>query len=324
MNKLGSSETTREPTLYQLSKPYAFNFDDFLDNYQPEHLRTRSREEVNLFLQWFVGFSEGDSCFEHRIEKGRSRVSFTIKQNQAPLLYKIRKSLGFGTVRKDSSAEGIYRFTVEDKMGIRRLMAIFNGNIILPKIRCRYKNWVEKIKFWPDFQVREHLVNPSLETAWLSGLAEAEGCFYAVLTTPSQRSIQEFRLTQKFTLTQKNVLGEKKILEQISDLFESKAKLNSVKGDCFRVEIHSLKSQQIVADYFTKFCFKGKKKITAFRWWRIFLLRSDKAHYEKANKPKLKRLVNSLNASTKEQVRLKKQIQEEELPIRDELNKSSN
>ena len=303
---LGSSETTREPTL----SPFIFNFDYFIENYQPEHLSNRPKQDTVHFLEWFVGFSEGDCCFERRISDGRLRLSFTIRQKDPQLLYKVKAGLGFGTVREDHSLEGLYQFTVEDKTGIRRLMTIFNGNLILPKVHDRYESWVKRATFWPDFQLSKQVISPSLKTAWISGFTEAEGCFYAVLTTPSPRSLQKFRLGQKFTLTQKHVLGEKKVLEQIRDLFESENKLSTSKPDSFRVEINSIKSQQLVADYFKKFPLKGKKRISCLRWWRILLLRTKEVHYDKLNEPKLRRLVSSLNKSTKKQVNLKEKIQE--------------
>ena len=297
---IGPSETTREPTL--------FHFSDFIENYQPEQLRNRSKQETVSFLEWFVGFSEGDGSFERRISDGRLRLSFTIKQMDPQLLYKVKAGLGFGTVREDHGLEGLYRFTVENQTGIRRLMALFNGNLVLPKVRRRYEIWVTETALWPDFPLSKNSVIPSLKTAWISGFVEAEGCFYAGLGKPSPRFVQEAKLRQNFTVTQKDVLGEKKVLEEIRDCFASKTKITNPKPSCCRTEITSIKSQQLIADYFRQFCLKGKKKITFFRWWRILLLRSDKVHYEKANQFKLKRLVNSLNASTKKQLALKEQI----------------
>lgn len=290
---IGSSETTREPTL----ACSFFSFDNYLTNHQPEHLRSRPKKQMIGFLEWFVGFVEGDGCFESRLAEGGPRFSLTIKQVDAPLLYKIKAGLGFGTVRK---IEGnLYRFVVEDQTGIKRLFALFNGNLVFPKVRHRYETlWVNQRNFWPDFKLSKQVVFPSLKTAWLSGFTEAEGCFSAGF----HKSRGRVQLKQKFTLTQKDVVGEKHILDKIRDLFESDTKLSKPKKHCFRVEISSLESQQVLVNYFNTFCFQGKKKITAFRWWRIFLLRSSKEHYEIANQAKVKRLVNSLNASTKKQV----------------------
>lgn len=293
----GSSETRREPTLsYQL-----FNFDYFLTNHLPESLGNEPKEKKIRFLEWFVGFSEGDGCFEYRRVNDRPRLSFTIKQVDAPLLYKVRAGLGFGTVRKIGQTEKLYQFVVGDKAGIRRLMALFNGNLVLGKTRARYETWVNmgKEKIWIDFQLKNQVRLPSFKSAWISGFCpkeEAEGCFYAQLSST--------RLRQKFTLTQKDVAGEKAILDQIRILFESKAKLSTLKNDAFRMEINSIKSQQLVAKYFHKFPLKGKKKITSFRWWRILLLRFQNVHNEIAKKPKVKRLVNSLNVDAKKQAAL--------------------
>ena len=123
-SSLGSSETTREPTPSVVcpEQPFVFNFDDFIDNYQPEHLSNCPKEETVHFFEWFVGFSEGDGCFERRISDGCPRLSFAICQKDPQLLYKVKAGLGFGTVKGAHWREGVYRFTVEDRMGIRRLM----------------------------------------------------------------------------------------------------------------------------------------------------------------------------------------------------------
>lgn len=307
----GSSETTREPT-----QTFSFNFDNYITNFLPTHLHQRSKEEIIHFLEWFVGFSEGDGCFEKRMSEGRPRLSFAICQMDPQLLYKIKTCLGFGKVIKLNYHTDLYKFYVSDKKGIQRLIALFNGNLILPKARTRYEEWVNYFDLetvWPYFKFthRKHTVIPSLETAWICGFTEAEGCFSAGLWIPSPRFIQDFRLTQKFSLTQKDVAGDKKVLEQIRDLFKSKTKLAKVKDSCFRIEITSIESHQYIAQYFQRFCLKGKKKITAFRWWRILLLRSNKVHYEKANKSKVKRLVNSLNMSTKKQFAIKEMVKKE-------------
>ena len=317
----GSSETTREPT-----QTFSFNFDNYITNFRPSHLHQQSKEEIIPFLEWFVGFSEGDGCFEKRMAEGRPRLSFAIGQKDPQLLYKIKTCLGFGKVaelnyhipliraeQRRGKGSGLYKFYVSDKKGIQRLMALFNGNLILPKTRNRYKEWVNYFDIeavWSDFKFtyRKHTVIPSLETAWICGFTEAEGCFSAGLTTPSQRSIQDFRLTQKFSITQKDIAGEEKVLEQIRDLFKSKTKLATVKDSCLRVEITSIESHQYIAHYFQRFCLKGKKKITAFRWWRILLLRSNKLHYEEANKSKVRRLVTSLHMTEKKERAIKEMI----------------
>ena len=144
-NSIGSSETTREPPFYDtsnihtspfpltnvkqitrgdvkqtsstevLKECYNFDFDNYIKYHQPEH---KCKEDISItihFLEWFIGFAEGDGSFESRLAEGRPRISFTIVQKDSQLLYKLKKGLGFGSVSKDRS---FYRFRVDDKRGI--------------------------------------------------------------------------------------------------------------------------------------------------------------------------------------------------------------
>lgn len=77
---LDSSETTREAPFYKLQK------------YRPQHIKTNDV----TFLEWFIGFSEGDGCF--LVSDQKTRCSFIIVQKDISLLYKIRTCLGFGNI----------------------------------------------------------------------------------------------------------------------------------------------------------------------------------------------------------------------------------
>ena len=322
-NYIGSSETTREPPFYdtpnfrtscvctakrcwqrnvllrtnipkECQGCYNFDFDKYIKYHRPEH---KCKEDISItrhFLEWFIGFAEGDGSFESRLEEGRPRISFTIVQKDSQLLYKVKKGLGFGSVSKDRN---FLRFRVDDKRGIQRLQSIFNGNLVLPKRRIQFENWVsfkKKVQH-STFCLYNRPLMPTLKTAWLSGFIEAEGCFYVRLSKKSTG----FRIAdQKLTITQTDTHGERNILKHINNLFENKGNLHLAKSpNCFRIEICSLKCHKIVVEYFQHFGLKGKKHIAFFRWWRIYLMRLDNAHLLKANQKKLQRLCENLNNS---------------------------
>ncbi len=91
-NQIGSSETTREPPFY------SFDFANYIKYHRPEH---KCKEDISTtinFLEWFIGFAEGDGCFESRLADGRPRISFAIAQKDPQLIYKVKEGLGFGSV----------------------------------------------------------------------------------------------------------------------------------------------------------------------------------------------------------------------------------
>ena len=306
-DNIGSSETTRE-------SPFpTFDFTNYLCYHRPEH---RCKEDTGItitFLEWFVGFTEGDGCFFSGMEEGRPRLRFTLTQKDAKLLYKVKKCLGFGYVAKDKDN---FVFRVDDVRGIQRIQSIFNGNLVLPKIQAQFAGWVN---FKPEIQeptfrlidtplypnalepkVRARVL-PSLEDAWISGFIEAEGCFYVKLDPNTDKPGFFTIKTHRLTITQKDTLGEKAILDHIKQLFKTKTKTYLVKSpSCFRIVMENKKSQKVVVKYLQRFCLLGKKRIAAFRWWRLYLMKQDKGHLLLVNQEKLQRLCKNLNKSQEE------------------------
>ena len=294
---IGSSETTRE-------SPFpTFDFTNYLCYHRPEHKCKEDTAITITFLEWFVGFTEGDGCFFSGLEEGRLRLRFTLGQKDAKLIYKIRKCLGFGYIFRDGD---FFVFRVDDVRGIRRIQSIFNGNLVLPKKQVQFAKW---ISFKPEIQEptfrlidpKAKEVLPSLEDAWISGFIEAEGCFYVKLdprkNKPAFFSIKSYKLT----ITQKHTHGEKAILEHIKQLFKTKTKTYLVKPpSCFRIVMENQKSQEVIVKYLQRFCLLGKKRIAAFRWWRLYLMRQDKGHLFLINQKKLQRLCKNLNSSQEE------------------------
>jgi hypothetical protein len=218
---LGSSETTREAP---------FNFNNY-NKYSPSHIK-----KINpSFLEWFIGFAEGDGSFC----VNKMHLSFEIVQKDPKVLFLIKKTLGFGRVRKWTCSEtdiSYWIYHVDNKANIQRIISLFNGNLVLPKRRFQLNTWIkaaEETNCLPaDFENKQTDifagVEVSLKSAWLSGFIDAEGCFYACLSTPAPGLRLPLIIHQKMHITQKAVYGEEKILEKIGLLFLSKAKVKRV------------------------------------------------------------------------------------------------
>ena len=312
---IGSSETTRESPLSSFSiapsiarkANYSFDFDDFLLHHLPTH-----KKGVDIgFLEWLVGFVEGDGTFCYRLASGttptssRMRFLFQICQKDPKVLYKIRTGLGFGTVR-DSGDELTrhWRYTVEDRRGIQRIMALFNGNLVLPKRRRQFTDWVNQAApiHHPSLVLKSSS-GPmvSLCTGWLSGFIDAEGCFYANFTTPSRRfgvgappTTLSARLTQKMHITQKDVCGDKRVLAEIALLLQSDAKVSLAKWPhCHRIEISSLQSHNLLIDYLKSFPLR-QKAVVCKQWWRVYLLRKEGRDLNETGIRRMRRLCTAM------------------------------
>jgi hypothetical protein len=77
------------------------------------------------FLEWLVGFSEGDGSFTIN---SRGTAIFVISQSTLDLqiLKYIQRTLGFGRVIKQGQRTS--RFIVEDNASVALLVALFNGS----------------------------------------------------------------------------------------------------------------------------------------------------------------------------------------------------
>ncbi len=148
--KIGSSETTREaPYLRYLKKTKTFYYFDFQNyfSFAPSHVKNRLNPH---FLEWFIGFVEGDGTFSIRKNKGlKPRLVFEIGQKDPKVLYFIKKTLGFGSVnswQRNETTYWVYR--VNSKKNIQRIIQLFNGNLVLTKRKVQFEKWLKAAKLW--------------------------------------------------------------------------------------------------------------------------------------------------------------------------------
>lgn len=299
---LEPSETLCETTLEKVA---IFDFKTYLYTSVPEHICT-----LNLsFLEWLIGFAEGDGSFSSTIQRGRPRLLFEIAQKDPKILYKIRKNLGFGRLFRDTRVdsnnpdltETYWKFSVGDKQGLQRIFVLFNGNLVLPKRRKQFQKWYEQAQeanlLPPVFALKDHRATVSLNTGWLSGLIDAEGCFYTDLRLPKTGVRTNAWLSKVFEIYQKDEEGEKQVLEEIGLLLESKSKGREDKRDenMWRISVGSIHSHKILVNYLDRFPLQSNKFIAYRNWWRIHLVVLQKAHFDPKRLPKIINLCQSIN-----------------------------
>lgn len=276
-SNVGSSETIRKV-------PQQFNFNDYKKYGHPQHLKN-----VNFkFLEWFIGFSEGNSSFN-------KEFFFVINQKDPKLLFKIKKNLGFGSVYETSNA-GIWRYCVKGQVNSLRLFYLFNGNLILKKTQKRFLQWSTNIK--TKIVVKQFQTNISLDNAWLSGFIEAEGGFHARIRKDKKRKLK-IQFCKKFYLTQKN---ENILLQKIGLLLESKTNTYCFiqkETNYFRIDITSFKSQTILLNYLLRYPLLGRKNIIVSIWKKMHEYQNRKEHLTEFGITKLNNLCFKLKKQNK-------------------------
>lgn len=228
----------------------------------PEHIKSFDPK----FLEWFVGFSEGDGSFVKWAKT--NKISFTITQKDPKVLYYIRKMLGFGGIYK--CKDNYYRYIVSDKNNLQHLIKIFNqGNLILSKTNKRFQEWIEAYSVYYSESKIELVPQKfciSLGNAWFSGFIDAEGCFSA-----SQRSGRStYRM--RFTLKQK---GESEIFKQFKGLW-GPVKIDLLhKDDIVILNMDTLKSLKILIQYLNQYPLHSNKNIAFNKWLKLFRVVED-------------------------------------------------
>lgn len=240
------------------TSPYKFKAYDAI---KPEHKKTLDFS----FLEWFIGFSEGDGSFGAQ----DGYPVFVINQADLGVLYLIRTTLGFGRASTFVQKDAVYgRFIIVNEQNIYRLITIFNGNIHLEKVHARFTKWVELFnkKYNKNIVVLPTLSpnSISLNTAWLSGFFDAEGCCYSGYTN-DEKMTNKMRLRLKASIDQK---GEFPVLDQIKNLFAVKeVTIRDEEKQYYRVEVTSAETLALVIRYLDVFKLKGRKK-QAYAVWK--------------------------------------------------------
>ena len=313
----GSSETIRKTT---------FNFSNYrsrlVSHKKPANIKT-------AFLEWFLGFSEGDGTFI----VSEARLFFIISQKEEKILHRIRTELGFGKVSYYKTAS---RFIVADRDNIERLIHIFNGNLVLNKTGRRFCKWVEAWNLWcskspcqqgrrVDLLSKNQL--PSLgDNGWLSGFTDAKGCFAATqIRDPRHRLGWRVRL--RFILDQKS---ERELLEKVKlfldsgvvvhlvhlvHLTESNAKKRNAKrnakqsemyrrkevDDMWRFSCTSIAGHRAAIAYFTSHPLRTIKRVSFLRFASLlgYIINRPSLPWKGKVLMRVENLINNINKTEK-------------------------
>lgn len=261
-----------------------------------------NKKDINFwFHNWFIGYTEGDGCFNIYLNKCSNKINFTFKisqkSNNIQVLYYFKNKLNCGKVR--SSKDGMSHFLIRNKVHIKKyLFPIFcNYSFLTCKeysfLVFKESLWIsddfsltqqEKIKkieelkrrnipenylasCWPDKFIDNFDYNNIMLKPWIVGFIEAEGSFY-ITRKDERRYVHGFGLTQK---------KDKIILDVLKRLLKIKSHVKLNVNGFYSLDALDKKSLKFIKDFFFK-TMKSRKSLQYRIWARSFRY---KQNYEK-------------------------------------------
>lgn len=295
--------STKEDSSFPKSK-----FSHFLSQLKKHHHKIGKVDRTlpNIdFLEWLIGFTEGDGCFS--INK-KGDLSFIITQSidNLFLLKAIREQLGIGTILQQGKR--VYRFVLQKREEISLIVELFNGNIVLPSRKEQFekffKRWKEKIEkkdlykdrsvidnafLHKDYKKRQNM--PSLKDLWLLGFVEAEGCFTVSFLSNSTAFRTRFVVSQK---------GDRNlpVLSSLLVLFGGGTIEGHSVKDNYSYIASGLKNTTKVYDYFDKNInnFQGIKRESYTKWKDVNEMIKNKEHLDRKKRIVLIEKAKEINA----------------------------
>lgn len=201
-----------------------------------------------LFLDWFIGFSEGKCSF---IVTKNNKFIFEIILSSKDLyiLNYIKNNLNMGNIilvsnkcptTKLSGTNKTYKFIINNYIDIYLICLLFNGNMILPlknikliKLILSYNEFILKynnINYKYNFKYINNIIIPiykcklpSLDNSWISGFIDSEG--YLISKTKDNPTTKLSGYPVKLIL---NTKYNKFIINYILYLFNSLNNYNSI------------------------------------------------------------------------------------------------
>lgn len=222
----------------------------------------------DLWMSWFIGFSEGDgSFFLHS-----NSINFEIWQHikDVQVLYHIKSTLGFGKVIFPKNKSTMAKFVVTKKDQIDWLLVHFSNK----SCTTHFDKYNQNVKHQ----------EPSLNNAWLAGFIDAEGCFrIKVELTGSIKLI--FELAQK----------ERNILDKIKNLFPSLEGNIRKDREHYVLSFSQIKARLLLIDYLTKYQLKSHKNIVFVKWLKVHRIKVQDRKLTEKEKLKISKIGKTLN-----------------------------
>ena len=250
------------------------------------------------FLEWFIGFSEGEGSF---ILAKRGDLAFVITQSSTDIksLNYIKENLCFGKVIKQSVKQNTHRFVIQDLKNLYLICLIFNGNMVFPTRKAKFLIFLSSLN---EKLLRRNLVtispldvcvNPTLNDSWISGITDGEGSFTCSFLSKSLAYRFRYILTQKWDVN-------KIVLEYILHLFATEFTLegsvvpHSVEK-VWEIRINGVKNCKGLFNYFDRYPLITKKRESFLKWKSLHSRIVNKEHLNSKTRLELIEVASKIN-----------------------------
>jgi hypothetical protein len=239
------------------------------------------------FLQWFVGFFEGDGSL---IINKQNVLSFVITQTtyDIQVLEYIQKKFGFGSVIPQGSRTS--RYVIQNLEDLYKILLILNGNVVLPSRQKQLMKMIEAFNIKAIKNIKKKNIKvikyvssnilPTQEDAWLCGFTDAEGCF----TVSFLGRTSTYRI--RYLISQKGIQNLS-ILSSLILLFKTGSLEPHLKEQNYTFVINGYKNCFEVFNYFERFQLKTKKYTSYILWKDIHDQIGQKNHLQNEKLPLL-------------------------------------
>jgi hypothetical protein len=207
-------------------------------------------------------------------------IRFEIWQTRSDtkVLEYIQAELGFGKIifpsHRPDMAMAIYIVTRDED--IMRLSTIFATRMCISRVNSKWTSIL-------DLDNKPAL--PTLDNAYLSGLIDAEGCFWIKQEEKTKTFKFIFELSQK----------DKSLLLAIRDLFSFNPNSSNIytDGTCWKLCFYSSKVREELITYLTKYELQSHKKQVFLDWRKGLQIKASKDPEKTEKLLELKENLNS-------------------------------
>nr|UBU96611.1 putative LAGLIDADG homing endonuclease [Malassezia furfur] len=198
------------------------------------------------FLQWFIGFSEGNLCFNNNSNK------FVIKHKNIQVLHYIQNKIGLGKVIKTKYNN---YYTLQNSNDKIILANLFNNNLVLPTSIQQFKLWIKKNSIHIQFSNNSIINKPY--NLWISGFIDSNAKFHYKLTSnKSYRFLVIFKLKNT-----KNI----PILNLLKNMFGGQVKAYPMKH-VYQLQIQGLFNMDKIIEFINDYQLIANKK--SYNTWK--------------------------------------------------------
>jgi hypothetical protein len=271
----------------------------------------KNKQPSPEFLNWFIGFSEGDGSFT---KAKRGDLYFVVVQDSRDkqVLDFIQKQLNFGKVIVQGKTTS--RFIVQDRLGLYLISLIFNGNIRTPDKLRSFNEFLKALNIsiqksrnfnkLKEFELNKDILKYilpynntkeiTLKDNWLIGFTDAEGCFHVGF------SLTKNSYSLSFDLNQKGAENKEIVLDKLVQLFKVGKVYKHYHDNNWYYRVNGLGDTLVLINYFDSFqySFFTKKASSYLLWKQIRHSISKKEHLNPVQRPKLISLSKTVNKYT--------------------------